>query len=191
VLGVRLDRTQPAAYMGISNTTLQGSDIKGIKALALTMCADADTTAPVSIKLRLYKQGTKTLSAGNGDIVYEDVVEIAPNEWKTVYFDVSDFTALVDGDDPITVSVQIKVPELAEDGSCALLLDRVQTYGKSGVQGFEWLIIVISVLAVLALVGGLVYLLYCKYGAPVIVANVFYNISKGKIKLRRYKKAKR
>ena len=191
VLGVRLDRTQPAAYMGISNTTLQGSDIKGIKALALTMCADADTTAPVSIKLRLYKQGTKTLSAGNGDIVYEDVVEIAPNEWKTVYFDVSDFTALVDGDDPITVSVQIKVPELAEDGSCALLLDRVETYGKSGVQGFEWLIIVISVLAVLALVGGLVYLLYCKYGAPVIVANVFYNISKGKIKLRRYKKAKR
>ena len=72
-----------------------------------------------------------------------------------------------------------------------MLLDRVETYGKSGVQGFEWLIIVISVLAVLALVGGLVYLLYCKYGAPVIVANVFYNISKGKIKLRRYKKAKK
>ena len=71
MLGVRLDRTQPAAYMGISNTTLQGSDIKGIKALALTMCADADTTAPVSIKLRLYKQGTKTLSAGNGSVVYD------------------------------------------------------------------------------------------------------------------------
>ncbi len=191
VLGARLDRTDPTAYMGISNTTLQGADIKGIKALALTMCADADTETPVSIKLRIYKQGEKTLSAGNGDIVYEDVTLVSPNTWQTVYFDVSEFTALVDGDDPITVSIQVKVPELAEQGSCALLLDRVETYGKSGVQGFEWLLIAISVLAVLALVAGLVYLLYCKYGAPVIIANIFYNASKGKIKLRRYKQAKR
>ena len=190
VLGAHLDRTQPAAYMGISNTTLQGSDIKGVKALALTMCAAADVPeqGKVNVKLRLYKQGDKTLSAGNGDIVYEDMVELEANTWKTVYFDVSEFTALVDGDDPITVSVQVMVPELAEKGSCALLLDRVQAYGKFGVQAYEWLIIVVSVIAVLALVAGLVYLLYRKYGAPPIVANVFYNISGGKIKLRRYKK---
>ncbi len=191
VLGARLDRTQPAAYMGISNSTLQGSELKGVKAFALTMCADVDTESPVSIKLRLYKHGDKTLSAGNGSIVYEDVTEITANTWQTVYFDVSEFTALVDGDDPITVSVQIKVPELAEDGTCTLLLDRVQAFGKFGVQAYEWLIIVISVIAVLALVGGLVYLLYCKYGAPTLIANVFYNASNGKIKLRRYKKAKR
>lgn len=188
VLGVHLDRNQPAAYMGISNTTLQGSELKGVKTLALTMCADVDTEAPVSIKLRLSKQGEKTLSAGDGSIVYEDVTELTANSWQTVYFDVSEFTSLVDGDDPITVSVQIKVPELAEDGSCILLLDRVQAYGKFGVQAYEWLIIVISVIAVLALVAGLVYLLYYKYGAPTIVANVFYNISGGKIRLRRYKK---
>jgi hypothetical protein len=47
---------------------------------------------------------------------------------------------------------------------------------------------VVSGIAVLALVAGLVYLLYRRYGAPPIVANVFYNISGGKIKLRRYKK---
>ena len=188
VLGVHLDRNQPAAYMGISNTTLQGSELKGVKTLALTMCADVDTEAPVSIKLRLSKQGEKTLSAGDGSIVYEDVTELTANSWQTVYFDVSEFTSLVDGDDPITVSVQIKVPELAEDGSCILLLDRVQAYGKFGVQAYEWLIIVISVIAVLALVAGLVYLLYYKYGAPTIVANVFYNISGGKIRLRRYKR---
>ncbi len=191
VLSARLDRTQPAAYMGISNTTLQGSELKGIKTLALTMCADVDTQAPVSIKLRLYKQGTKTLSAGNGSIVYEDVTEITANSWQTIYFDVSEFTALVDGDDPITVSVQVKVPELDENGTCNLLLDRVQTYGKGGVQGYEWLIIVISVLAVLGLVVGLVYLLYRKYGAPPVIANIFWNVSGGKIKLQRYKKSER
>ena len=191
VLGARLNRTQSAAYMGISNTSLQGSDLKGIKTFALTMCADVDTETPVSIKLRLYKQGEKTLSAGDGSVLYEDVTEITANTWQTVYFDVSEFTALVDGDDPITVSVQIKVPEVTENGSCALLLDRVQVYGKFGVQAYEWLIIVISVIAVLGLIGGLVYLLYTKYGAPVVVANVFYNISNGKIKLRRYKKTER
>lgn len=191
VLGAHLDRTQPVAYMGISNTALQGSDLKGVKALALTMCADVDTNAPVYVKLRLSKQGQKTLSAGDGTVVYEDVVEIEANTWKTVYFDISEFTALVDGDDPITVSVQLKVPDLEKDGSCALLLDRVQAYGKFGVQAYEWLIIVISILAVLALVAGLVYLLYRKYGAPPIIANIFYNISGGKIKLRRYKKAER
>jgi hypothetical protein len=46
----------------------------------------------------------------------------------------------------------------------------------------------VSVIAVLGLVAGLVYLLYRKYGAPVIIANIFYNASKGKIKLRRHKK---
>ena len=191
VLGAHLDRTQPAAYMGISNTELQGSDIKGVKALALTMCADVDTTAPVFVKLRLSKQGEKTLSGGDGTVVYEDVTEFTANTWQTVYFDVSEFTALVDGDDPITVSVQIQVPELDENGSCSLLLDRVEAYGKFGVQGFEWLIIVISIVAVLALVAGLVYLLYRKYGAPPVIANIFHNISGGKIKLRRYKKAAR
>ena len=191
VLGAHLDRTQPAAYMGVSNTTLQGSDLKGVKAFALTMCADVDTQAPVSIKLRLSKQGEKTLSAGDGSIVYEDVTEITANTWQTVYFDVSEFTALVDGDDPITVSVQIKVPELEENGSCALLLDRVEVYGKFGVQAYEWLIIVVSVIAVLALVAGLIYLLYRKYGAPPVIANIFYNVSGGKIKLHRYKKAAR
>ena len=188
VLSAHLDRTQPTAFMGVSNTSLQGSDIKGIKALALTMCADVDTTSPVSVKLRLYKQGDKTLSAGNGSVVYEDVTQIDANVWQTVYFDVSEFSTLVDGDDPITVSVQLCVPELEENGSCILLLDRIQAYGRIGVQGFEWLIIVISVLAVLALIGGLIYLLYRKYGAPTLIANVFYNASKGKIKLRRYKK---
>ncbi len=191
VLGVRLDRTQPAAYMGISNTALQGSEIKGVKSLALTMCADVDTQAPVSIKLRLSKQGSKTLSAGDGAVVYEDVTELAANTWQTVYFDVSEFTALVDGDDPITVSVQIKVPELDENGSCTLLLDRVETYGKSGVQFYEWIIIAVSIIAVLGLVAGLIYLLYRKYGAPPVIANIFWNVSKGKIKLRRYKKAAR
>ena len=188
VLGAHLDRTQPTAYMGISNTALQGSELKGIKTLALTMCADVDTEAPVSIKLRLYKEGDKTLSAGNGDVVYEDVTQLTPNAWTTVYFDVSEFTALVDGDDPITLSVQIQAPELAENGSCTLLLDRIVAYGKSGAKFYEWIIIVVSVIAVLGLVAGLVYLLYRKYGAPVIIANIFYNASKGKIKLRRYKK---
>ena len=191
VLGAHLDRTQPAAYMGISNSTLQGSDLKGVKALALTLCADVDTTSTVLIKLRLSKQGEKSLSAGDGTIVYEDVTEINANTWQTVYFDVSEFTALVDGNDPITVSVQIQVPELEDKGSCALLLDRVEAYGKFGVQAYEWLIIVISIIAVLGLVVGLIYLLYRKYGAPPVIANIFYNISGGKIKLRRYKKTTR
>lgn len=191
VLGAHMDRKQPAAYMGVSNSTLQGSDLKGIKAFALTMCADVDTESPVSLKLRLYKQGDKTLSAGNGCVVYEEVTQITPNLWQTVYFDVSEFTALVDGDDPITVSVQIKAADLAEDGSCALLLDRVEVYGRFGVQAYEWLIIVISVLAVLALIIGLVYLLYRKYGAPPIIANIFWNASGGKIKLNRAKKSTR
>ena len=191
VLNAQANRTQPGAFMGISNTALQGSDIKGVKAMALTMCADADTESPVSIKLRLVKHGSKTLSAGGGQVVYEEVTEITPNTWQTVYFDVSKFTSLVDGDDPITVSVQILVPELAEEGSCALLLDRVEAYGSFGVQFYEWVIILVAILAVLGLVAGLVYLLYRKYGAPPIIANIFWNASKGKIRLRRYKKATR
>ncbi len=191
VLCAQLERTQPNAYMGISNATLQGSDLKGIKTLALNVCADADTTEPVSLKLRLVKQGSGTLSTGNGQIVYEDVVELTPNQWSTVYFDVSEFTALVGGNDAITVSVQLKVPTLDENGDCALLLDRIQAYGNTGVQFYEWIIIVVCVLSVLALLAGLVYLLYRKYGAPPIIANIFWNVSGGKIKLRRYKKATR
>lgn len=191
VLCAQLERTQPSAYMGISNATLQGSDLKGIKTLALNVCADADTTEPVSLKLRLVKQGAGTLSTGNGQIVYEDVVELTPNQWSTVYFDVSEFTALVGGNDAITVSVQLKVPTLDEDGDCALLLDRIQAFGSMGVQFYEWMIIVVCVLTVLALVVGLVYLLYRKYGAPPIIANIFWNASGGKIKLRRYKKTAR
>ena len=42
----------------------------------------------------------------------------------------------------------------------------------------------------LALIAGLVYLLYRKYGAPPIIANIFWNASKGKIRLRRYKKTR-
>lgn len=191
VLGVHLDRSQPAAYMGISNTSLQGSELKGVSQMVLRLCADADTETPVNVKLRMVKHGSSTISAGDSSIVYEDVAQLAPNAWTDLAFDVSAFTKLVDGDDRITVSVQIMVPELAEEGSCTLLLDRVVMYGKFGVQFYEWIIIVVSVLAVLALVVGLVYLLYRKYGAPPIIANIFYNISKGKIKLRRYKKAKR
>ena len=189
VLAAHLDRTQPGAYMGISNTTLQGSDLKGIKTCALTMCAAADTQTPVSIKLRLYKEGKSTLSGGDADVVYEEIVELAPNEWKTVYFDVSEFTSLVGGDDPITVSVQVKVPELDKDGSCTLLLDRVAVYGKLGVQGYEWLIIIISIVVLLVLSVGLIYLLYRKYGAPPVIANIFWNVSNGKIKLHRYQKS--
>ena len=174
--------------MGISNTTLQGSELKGIKTLALTMCADVDTESPVSVKLRLVKNGTSTISAGDEQVVYEDVTEITANTWQVVYFDISDFTSLADGDDPITVSIQLKVPELAEQGSCTLLVDRVEMYGNFGVQFYEWIIILVSVLAVLALIAGLVYLLYRKYGAPPIIANIFWNASKGKIRLRRYKK---
>lgn len=192
VLGVHLNRTQPGAYMGISNATLQGSEIKGVKALALTICPDVDTQSPVIIKLRLVKQGTSTLSAGDGQVIYEEFVEnITPNQWQTIYFDVSEFTALVDGDDPITVSVQIKVPELDKDGECTLLVDRVEMYGSFGVQFYEWIIIVVAIIAVIGLIVGLVYLLYCKYGAPPIIANIFWNLSKGKIKLRRYKKVKK
>lgn len=190
VLNAHLNYMQPQTYTGISNTTLQGSDIKGIKTLALTLCADADTEAPVSLKLRLVKQGSSTVSAGNEQVVYEEVTEIAANTWQIVYFDVSEFTSLVDGDDPITVSIQLKAPELEEEGSCTLLLDRVEMYGSVGVQFYEWIIIMVSVLAVLALIAGLVYLLYRKYGAPAIIANIFWNVSKGKIKLRRYKKTR-
>ena len=107
---------------------------------------------------------------------------------QTVYFDVTEFTSRVDGDDPITVSVQLTVPELNKDGKCTLLLDRVEMYGTFGVQFYEWIIIIVSIIAVLALIVGLVYLLYRKYGAPVIIANIFWNVSKGKIRLRRYKK---
>ena len=188
ILGVQLNRTQPGAYMGISNTTLKGSELKGIQALSLTMCVPANTQTPVSVKLRLYKHGSSTLSGGDGDVVYEDIVEITPNEWKTIYFDVSSFTSLVDGDDPITVSVQVKVPELDKDGSCAMLIDRIQVYGKLGVQGGEGLIIALCIIVFLALIIGLVYLLYRKYGAPPVIANIFWNVSKGKIKLRRRKK---
>lgn len=190
VLCAQLERTQPNAYMGISNATLQGSDLKGVKTLALNVCADADTTEPVSLKLRLVKQGDGTLSTGNGQIVYEDIVELTPNQWSTVYFDVSEFTSLVGGNDAITVSVQLKVPTLEQDGDCALLLDRVQAFGSMGVQAYEWLIIVVCVLTVIALLVGLVYLLYRKYGAPPIIANIFWNASGGKIKLRRYKKTR-
>lgn len=190
VLAAHLDRTQPQTYMGISNAVLQGSEIKGIKTLALTMCADVDTEAAVRIKLRLVKKGTSTISAGDEQVVYEEVTEVAANSWQVIYFDVSDFTSLVDGDDPITVSLQLQVPELAEEGSCTLLVDRVETYGAAGVQFYEWIIILVSVLAVLALIAGLVYLLYRKYGAPTIIANIFWNASKGKIKLRRYKKTR-
>ncbi|MBR2446472.1 MAG: hypothetical protein IKB28_07385 [Clostridia bacterium] len=190
VLAAHLDRTQPQTYMGISNTVLQGSEIKGIKTLALTVCADADTESPVSVKLRLVKKGTSTISAGDETVVYEEVTEILPNSWQVIYFDVSDFTSLADGDDPITVSVQLKVPELAEDGTCTLLVDRVDMYGSFGVQFYEWIIILVSVIAVLALIAGLVYLLYRKYGAPPIIANIFWNASKGKIRLRRYKKTR-
>ena len=191
VLGVHTNRTHPTTYTGISNTTLQGSDLKGAKAFALTMCAAVDTESPVSVKLRLYKHGDKTLSSGNGSIVYEDVTEITAGTWQTVYFDVSEFASLVEGDDPITVSVQIMATDIAENGACTLLLDRVEMYGKFGMQAYEWLIIVVSILAVLGLIGGLLYLLYSKYGAPTVIANVCWNLSKGKIKLRRYKKAKR
>ncbi len=191
VLCAQLEREQPQAYMGISNATLQGSDLKGIKALAINVCADADTTEPVSLKLRLVKQGEGTLSTGNGQIVYEDVVDLTPNQWSTVYFDVSEFTALVGGNDAITVSIQLKVPSLDENGDCTLLLDRVQAFGNMGVQAYEWIIIVVCVLTVLALLVGLVYLLYRKYGAPAIIANIFWNASGGKIKLRRYKKTAR
>ena len=191
VLGVHTNRTHPTTYTGISNTTLQGSDLKGAKAFALTMCAAVDTESPVSVKLRLYKHGDKTLSSGNGSIVYEDVTEITAGTWQTVYFDVSEFASLVEGDDPITVSVQIMATNIAENGACTLLLDRVEMYGKFGMQAYEWLIIVVSILAVLGLIGGLLYLLYSKYGAPTVIANVCWNLSKGKIKLRRYKKAKR
>ncbi len=190
VLAAHLDRTQSQTYMGISNTVLQGSEIKGIKTLALTMCADVDSESPVSVKLRLVKKGTSTISAGDETVVYEEVTEILPNTWQVVYFDISDFTSLTDGDDPITVSIQLKVPELAEDGSCTLLVDRVDMYGNFGVQFHEWIIIVVSVIAVLALIAGLVYLLYRKYGAPPIIANIFWNASKGKIRLRRYKKTR-
>lgn len=188
VLCAQLERSQPNAYMGISNATLQGSDLKGIKVLALNVCPDVDTAEPVSLKLRLVKQGNGTLSAGHGQVVFEDVVELQPNQWRTVYFDVSAFTTLVGGDDAITVSVQLKVPSLEENGDCALLLDRVQAYGKMGIQSYEWIIIVVSIIAVLGLIVGLVYLLYRKYGAPPIIANIFWNASKGKIRLRRYKR---
>ena len=191
VLAVHANQPQPLTYMGISNTSLQGSELKGAKVFALTLCANVETETPVSIKLRLCKQGDQTLSAGNGTVVYEDVTEITANTWQTVYFDVSEFAALVDGDDPITVSVQIKVPDAGESGKCTLLLDRVEVYGKFGVQIYEWIIIVVSVIAVLALIVGLVYLLYRKYGAPPVIANIFWNVSKGKIKLRRYQKAAR
>ncbi|MBR5881423.1 MAG: hypothetical protein IKZ16_07020 [Clostridia bacterium] len=192
VLCAQLERTQPSAFMGISNATLQGSDLKGIKALAINVCADVDTTEPIYLKLRLVKQGSGTLSAGNGQIVYEKVVDtLTPNQWSTVYFDVSEFTALVGGNDAITVSVQLKVPSLDENGDCTLMLDRIQAYGNTGVQFYEWIIIVVCVLTVLALLAGLVYLLYRKYGAPPIIANIFWNASGGKIKLRRYKKTTR
>ncbi len=191
VLSVHTDRTQPATFAGISNTSLQGSDLKNAKVFALTLCADVDTESPVKIKLRLCKPGDKTLSAGNGTVVYEDVTEIAAGTWQTVYFDVSEFSALVDGDDPITVSVQIQAADVIENGTCTLLLDRVEVFGKFGMQFYEWIIIVISILAVLGLIVGLVYLLYNKYGAPTVIANICWNLSKGKIKLRRYRKAKR
>jgi hypothetical protein len=190
VLRAPLNRTQPQAYMGISNATLKGSEIKGVKTVSLTMCAAADVPeqGKVNVKLRLLKQGSTSLSAGNPTVVYEDVVEIDANTWQTVYFDVTEFTSRVDGDDPITVSVQLTVPELNKDGKCTLLLDRVEMYGTFGVQFYEWIIIIVSIIAVLALIVGLVYLLYRKYGAPVIIANIFWNVSKGKIRLRRYKK---
>ena len=118
-------------------------------------------------------------------------MDLTPNQWSTVYFDVSEFTALVGGNDAITVSVQLKVPSLDENGDCTLMLDRIQAYGNTGVQFYEWIIIVVCVLTVLALLAGLVYLLYRKYGAPPIIANIFWNASGGKIKLRRYKKTTR
>ena len=191
VLCAQLDRSQPNAYMGISNATLQGSDLKGIKTLSVNVFAKADTDQPVSLKLRLVKQGEGTISAGKGQIVFEDVVELTPNQWSTVYFDIKEFSSLVGGNDAITISVQLKVPTLAEDGDCALLIDRVQSYGNTGVQFYEWIIIVVCVLVVLGLVVGLIYLLYCKYGAPPIIANIFWNASGGKIKLRRFKKSAR
>lgn len=193
VLRAPLNRTQPQTFMGVSNATLQGSEIKGVKTVALTVCGAADVPeqGKVTIKLRMVKQGTTSLSAGNGQVVYEATQSIDANIWQTVYFDVTEFTSRVDGDDPITVSVQLTVPELNKDGKCTLLLDRVEMYGSFGVQFYEWIIIIVSIIAVLALIVGLVYLLYRKYGAPIIIANIFWNVSKGKIRLRRYKKAER
>jgi membrane protease YdiL (CAAX protease family) len=57
-----------------------------------------------------------------------------------------------------------------------------------GIQAYEWIIIVVSIIAVIGLIVGLVYLLYRKYGAPNIIANIFWNASKGKIRLRRFQR---
>ena len=188
VLCAKLDRTSSNTFMGISNTTLRGSDLKGAKFISVSLNAAVDSETPVHVKLRLVKQGSTNLAAGDPQVVYEDVVEVSVNKWQTVYFDVSEFAALVDGNDPITFSVQVKVPDLAKDGKCELMVDRVQVYGNMGIQAYEWIIIVVSIIAVIGLIVGLVYLLYRKYGAPNIIANIFWNASKGKIRLRRFQR---
>lgn len=188
VLCAKLNRPSPNTYMGISNTTLRGSDVKGAKFISISLNAAVDSETPVHVKLRLVKQGATNLAAGDPQVVYEDVVQVSVNKWQTVYFDVSEFAALVDGNDPITFSIQIKVPDLAKDGKCELMVDRVQVYGNMGIQAYEWVIIVVSIIAVIGLIVGLVYLLYRKYGAPNIIANIFWNASKGKIRLRRFQK---
>jgi hypothetical protein len=170
VLEADLDEKNFVEFMGIGRK-FTDDELKKAKYIgftskvALSSVGDvtyiSETAAKVNVMLRMsytIPAGTVTAKETMGRfdgqvIVYEGTAEMTANEWTTLYFDISEFTALTGGKaDSVKIWVQPDEKGELEERKCSLMLAELGIVGAKGLPLLLKIFLVILIIVLIAAV---------------------------------------
>ncbi len=119
-LYAKLFNLERFGYMGVGNYFDAPVSLKNIGYLSAEVKVDApEDVTGITVMLRMY----------SGDIIYSAVTQIAPNNWQTLYFDLSALTGATDTVDGIKLWVK-PYDDRAYSGDFGLWMGNVSLYAK-------------------------------------------------------------
>lgn len=169
-LHARFDRTSVCEPMGLT-VTLSASDLIGGKELIFDLyagqLASAGESARPTVTLRLTRKAAGAVADGRGEVRCEiPVSEVRSGVWQTASFPISEFTALLDASDEVTLTLTMDYPlGDAPSGSTAHTMGLAGVYitGNTAVSGTPAALVVVIVAVLVLLVAGTVAVLYLRH----------------------------
>lgn len=170
VLHARFDRSSLCEPMGLT-VTLSATELIGGKELVFDLyggqIASAGSTAKPTFTLRLTRPSKGALADGDGELRYvASVEELKSGAWQTAVFNVSEFTALLDADDQVTLTLLMDYPvSAAPDGESShdLGLVGISVVGHTAASESSAGVVIAVVVSLTVLIVCLVALLYLRH----------------------------
>ncbi len=169
-LHARFDRSSVCEPMGLT-VTLPATDLIGGKELILDLYAGQLASAGESpcptVTLRLTRAAAGAVADGRGEVRCEiPVSEVRSGVWQTATFPISEFTALLDASDEVTLTLTMDYPlGSAPAGQTAhnMGLAGVYVTGNTAASGTPAALVVVIVAVLVLLVAGTVSFLYLRH----------------------------